>query len=71
MTTDTTQTHRVTDQGYAQKQTWSPTGRARVLACAFAIAAAVRLMIRALRLLGQAWNRKAHEIRNELVASES
>ncbi len=56
MTTDTT--HRPTDQGQAQKQKWSPTGRARVLACAFATAATVWLVTRALRLLGQAWNRK-------------
>ncbi len=58
MTTDTTQTRRPTDQGPALKQTWSQTGRACVLACAFATAATVWLVTRALRLLGQAWNRK-------------
>ena len=58
MTTDTTQTHRPTDQGHAQKQQWSPTGKARVLALSFATAAAVWLVTRAVRLLGQTWNRK-------------
>ncbi len=61
MTTDTTQTHRLTNQGHARKQKWSPTGRARVLACAFATAATIWLVSRALRLLGQAWNRKEQQ----------
>lgn len=43
---------------YSRKQQWSPTGRARVLACALAIAATIWLVSRALRLLGQAGNRK-------------
>lgn len=55
MTPETT--HRPTDQGHAHKQTWLLVGRARVLACACAIAVAVWLLSRALRLLGQAQNR--------------
>ena len=58
MTPDTTQTPSPTDRGHAQKQQWSKTARARVLACACAAAAGVWLVSRALRLLGQAWNRK-------------
>ncbi len=58
MTPDMTPTPRPTDQGHAPKQKWSPTGRVRVLACAFAIAATAWLVSRALRLLGEAWNRK-------------
>ncbi len=48
MTTNTTQTQRPTDQGHMQKQKWSPTGSARVLACAIAIAATAWLVSRAL-----------------------
>lgn len=59
MTTE--KTHRPTDQGHAPKQKWSPTGRARVLAYACATAATAWLVSRALRLQGQAWNRKAQK----------
>ena len=58
MKTDTTPRCRPTDQRHAQKQKWVPTGSMRVLANVLTTAATAWLVIRALRLMQQTWNKR-------------